>query len=920
MKSEHFLQVQIIFSDGSQLLVTMKKDKLQREYSLNGRKSTAKHVKEFLLSKGIHLYSENPPFLIQQNSISLIPNMNSIQLADLIQDANGSLLFDLKVRKAEKKLEDWESLETEMTKNLSIIEKKFRDWENYKINQSKLNEIKETCKLLESKIALWSDRENKILLEEMDKKIIQFNHNSQDINREIHLLLEKRDYISNSIQTSKESLEMLRKQSFNSSFHENFKEKTKQKEILSLISNEIEDQERSKLKLDTQIQKLKYKLNVAIPNIDKSKDELIEKQEIIDQIKIQISKLDSEIIHKKKELKCNDRFDDNDIYDIAGVCLSDHSVEKIISELENKYDSLCIDILKKEQEIPYRKGDSIKNIDGVLGYSDELVNWREAAMEYSDILSSICESTSSIVLNDSKYISSAIEKFKSLRLYPKIWTLDRIRVKDLEIQNNKIRDSCNCSNIQVVHPLDLVEMNTQYNSIYLKLFSNLVICRNDDDAHRISSILDKGLVYSYSSGNIHKSVGSSISGGFIQNEVNLVKNEINRNKIILEIENLKNKREIINFSIRKLKEIESIIISKEEKTILLSEHMKNFEELVTESGTGNTSHLMNKIKIAEEESEKIQKELFNLISNQMEEQLKYEKICNLYELQEKENKLTENQINSIKDCIRNMKNELDELIQKKEELVNRNNHINNKLNKLLNKKKDIESKINNSSDYEEELDSELSLEALKNELRLKLLEKIDLKKELKANSFKNNLTSFENQWIYLKNRFTEMQQEKKDLKNYIGSSREEIRKSTLESFHSISKLFSKYVSQLLPGKTGRLLLIQENDVKHGVQFEIKENNSICTISQLSGGQKTLLAVSFIFSIGGLVGTPFFLLDEIDAALDESNQMRLALFLKQFSESGQQLIFVSHHANFQQLGDKKITVDMNEATKSSKILI
>ena len=108
----------------------------------------------------------------------------------------------------------------------------------------------------------------------------------------------------------------------------------------------------------------------------------------------------------------------------------------------------------------------------------------------------------------------------------------------------------------------------------------------------------------------------------------------------------------------------------------------------------------------------------------------------------------------------------------------------------------------------------------------------------------------------------------------------EMRKQFAEKFEQINRQFDRVFGELFGGGHGTLELIQEQDLlEAGVRVIAQPpGKKLQNMMQLSGGEKALTAIALLFAIQNLKPSPFCLLDEIEAALDDSNVKRFADYL------------------------------------------
>ncbi|MEM3723770.1 MAG: AAA family ATPase, partial [Candidatus Hadarchaeales archaeon] len=114
----------------------------------------------------------------------------------------------------------------------------------------------------------------------------------------------------------------------------------------------------------------------------------------------------------------------------------------------------------------------------------------------------------------------------------------------------------------------------------------------------------------------------------------------------------------------------------------------------------------------------------------------------------------------------------------------------------------------------------------------------------------------------------------------------------MQTFLPIAKNFSELFAELTDGRSGRLLLENEQSpFEGGVIIEADFGES----QQLSGGEKTIAGLAFLFAIQKYRPTTFYVLDEIDAHLDASNRRKVAALLRKLSKDSQIVVVTLHHS-------------------------
>jgi chromosome segregation protein len=132
-----------------------------------------------------------------------------------------------------------------------------------------------------------------------------------------------------------------------------------------------------------------------------------------------------------------------------------------------------------------------------------------------------------------------------------------------------------------------------------------------------------------------------------------------------------------------------------------------------------------------------------------------------------------------------------------------------------------------------------------------------------------------------------------------------------ETFAAVSSHFEEVATTLFPGGHGRLRLTEpeEEGQEAGVEVELRPaGKRVTRLSLLSGGEKALGAISFLFALFLARPCPFYLLDEVEAALDDTNIGRFVALLRRYSESAQ-FIVVTHQKKTMEAADMLYGVTM-----------
>jgi chromosome segregation protein len=133
-----------------------------------------------------------------------------------------------------------------------------------------------------------------------------------------------------------------------------------------------------------------------------------------------------------------------------------------------------------------------------------------------------------------------------------------------------------------------------------------------------------------------------------------------------------------------------------------------------------------------------------------------------------------------------------------------------------------------------------------------------------------------------------------------------------ETFDAVAANFEEVAATLFPGGEGRLGLVEpeeDGEGEPGVEVELRPaGKKITKLSLLSGGEKALGAISFLFALFLAKPCPFYLLDEVEAALDDTNIGRFTALLRRYAEQAQ-FIVVTHQKRTMEAADVLYGVTM-----------
>ncbi|MGC8867314.1 MAG: chromosome segregation SMC family protein, partial [Elusimicrobiales bacterium] len=167
----------------------------------------------------------------------------------------------------------------------------------------------------------------------------------------------------------------------------------------------------------------------------------------------------------------------------------------------------------------------------------------------------------------------------------------------------------------------------------------------------------------------------------------------------------------------------------------------------------------------------------------------------------------------------------------------------------------------------------------------------------------------------------DLKQARDDLKQAISKINQTTKENLKTTFDKVNEHFKKIYSTLFNGGTAKLIFTDpDNILESGIEIvACPPGKKLVNISQFSGGEKSLTAIALLFSFFCVNPSPFCVMDEVDAALDESNVERFVNMLKSFAPSTQ-FIVITHNKRTMEVGDRIYGVTMEEMGVSKVISV
>ena len=160
-----------------------------------------------------------------------------------------------------------------------------------------------------------------------------------------------------------------------------------------------------------------------------------------------------------------------------------------------------------------------------------------------------------------------------------------------------------------------------------------------------------------------------------------------------------------------------------------------------------------------------------------------------------------------------------------------------------------------------------------------------------------------------------------DLKKSIKDINSESKKRFLEMFNKVNLEFNKVFLNLFEGGEARMILTHNDDpLNSGIEIIAQPpGKKLQNLNLLSGGEKAMTAISLIFAIFLVKPSPFCVLDEVDAPLDDINVARFTKLIKKLTNNSQ-FIIITHNKKSMEIGDLLYGVTMENPGISKTVSV
>ena len=828
------------------------KDNGNSVYRLNNNVRTRQEVVDLLNVAHLNPDGHN---IILQGDITRFTLMPPKERGELIEEIAGISVYEEKKNKAmlelervQGKLNDANIILTERGTYLKELKKDKDQALRYRELEKKIKGNKAT--LIYSKIKKKEDDRK-----ELENKINSYKNVLDKVSSKVKegydSILSKRELIN------KLNLEIGRKGG------------SEQITIAREIDNVKTELIRNKTRLETcknEIEKIKTREKQLKVNVDEIEKQDKEKLGSVKELKLKFKKISEEL---------GKRLNEDSVY---AVQLD--KARKNLFENTEKVAQLRIKSLSIREDV--FEGAAIKEVLKQRGIHGIVSDLGEVNKDYSLALSVAAGlRIKSVVTEDDVVATNCIRMLKEKKLgIATFLPLNKIK-KKFEVPKNLLdKDGV------VGLAIDLVKFDNKYKNIFSYVFGDTIVVDNLETARKIGIgrvrmvTLDGSLV----------EVSGAMVGGYRRGNLRFKEkealSELNNSEI--EIERL---RKAISLMEDKRKENEKKIEELRDMKVGLEVEIKNTDFQIVDIHKSEKERTEEILKQNRKETEEFRKEIEEL-NNKIREQ----------ELVLKQERGKEKRYYDEFKNLNIKRDKLNEEIGKYE----------SRLGAEQGKVKEIEMKMNNISIEKAKVVAEIaglneefkgfenepmrrnvSLDELKQEINEfeKLMEKIG-NVNLRALEIYEEI---EKEYNGILEKVNKLQTEKEDVLNLMNEIDGKKTELFMKTFNEINKTFRAIFLELTTKGEAMLELENEEEpLKEGVDIKIKlSGNKYFDIRSLSGGEKSLAALAFIFAIQEYNPAMFYLLDEVDAALDKVNSEKLSKLIKKYSGNAQYIV-ISHN--------------------------
>ena len=858
----------------------------ENEYFINNEKCRLKDINDLFLDSGIGKYAFN---IISQGEVANIINNSPYERRAIFEEAAEVLKYKKRKEESLKKLS---KTNDNMMRIKDIITELDTQIEPLKQQREK------ALKYLDYQEKL-SDIEIALIVHDLENLNNKFHENEKKIEytqNEIASLMSKTGTSDVTLENKKQ--ELIKTNEKIASLNKKYIELTKELERLNGEKNILN--ERSKYQSND------LKLHENITNL-KEKSLLLSKE---------LTSIENDLhLIKKREQEFS--------LNLKNLYNDFKNSSNLKDDYKNKINSISKKITDTSYKIKYlndyidQGGNTSSSVKRVLsnpklkGIHNTISNIIKVEDDYLVALTVGLSGSKDYVVVDTK--DNAKDAIKFL----KDNNLGRVTFFPIEVIKPRYIDNVTIENLK--KEPGIIKYDNIYSNIIKNILGNVILVKTLDDANYISKLIGNRYRVVTLSGEVIN-IGGSITGGKVKtNSIITEKHELQellntKKRLETEANELKIKYDEIS---TKEKEKQTIIFGKEKEKVILQEEKNSKNEL----------YLSTKNNLEKIESEL--NSLGDLVNNTIndEEELimkKYYEVMSLKETCEKDSKHEFINKENLENCI----DELEASFRLSNTAI-RNLETKLKEYEINNSKMDV--KMDNLLNILSET-YQMTFEKAKSNYILEIEEDIARKnvneyKRVLKNIGTVNISSIEEydrvntRYEFLNKQNSDLEEASKSLHEIIKELDEVMKSEFLRSFKQVQIEFNKVFKELFGGGDAKLELTDSSNLlETGINIIVTPpGKKLSSINLLSGGEKTLTAISLLFAILNIKNIPFCLFDEVEAALDEANVARFGDYLDKY-KGKTQLLIITHKKKTMEYAKNLYGITMQESGVSKLVSV
>lgn len=866
----------------------------ENEYYLNNEKCRLKDIQNILVDTGTSKESFN---IISQGDIGAILS-NKPEERRVVFEATANVIKyrkrkDEALRKLDRTHDNMSRVNDiiyEIEGNLKPLKKQSDDAKKYLENKKKLEEVEVSLIVSEVNEINSTYQMDKKMVSKLSEELIEIESNNNLDNSKIEEL---------KLNETKKREEFYRLQ----------------QELINVSS----DCENLKGKKDLIIERQKYdSTDVKVhDNLVNLKENKLRKENEIFGIRN-----DKDVLDKKlKENIIKFENVDKEFNDVKKVRDEKESflTKNVRVENELKYKiNMISNSLENNSSVPY----AVKNVldnPKLAGIHNVIGNLIETDNIYSTAIGVALGAASNYIVTDDEFSAKEAINYLKINKYGRATFFPLNVIKSREIDNATYRLLKEDSSF-----IDVASMLVRYSSVYDNIIKNqlatTIVVKDLDSANYIARKINyKYRIVTLDGELLH--IGGSLTGGTAKNNTNIIslKHDLeDSKKELLNITNIvQNTEEEINNIDDKYKTLF------ENRNSILEERAKI---------QSNIAFVVQRENSAASELEKIKEEINNIngvMNNTLSEE--ENRVVEEYYEKEKVRQGIENSVNNLKEEL----NSISEDINTKETEFKLNNSTYYKKTKEL---KDLEIKVNRADVKLDNLlntlteDYSMTFDKAKENYFLdmdvkearNLVDKCKLEIKKLGEVNVGAIEEYERvskRYEFLNGQKEDLLKAENTILEIIKELDEIMKEKFINSFNEISVKFKEVFRKLFGGGDAELKLTNPDDIlTTGIDIKaLPPGKKLQHISLLSGGEKTLTAISLLFAILEVRPVPFCILDEVEAALDEVNVDNFGKFLNEFKDKTQ-FIVITHKKKTMEYADMLYGITMQESGVSKLVSV